>query len=276
MRVLVVPHSHYVCHHCYAAAPPFGIEVVKATAFSRPMMWYECWNKQGSAQQEDSPLGKKGGGQKHSHNPCRHAFHSKQKSTTAKGLPDNHTSPQRKVPSRASKADKIRKSEGKDLIRQWGSPHLDQMVDSTPVDMKLQLVEVGDDEDENVVPNLLLSAPNGAHNASLTSNTQTEDTLLSYADRNVAVDNTSSPEPLQVSQLRGKVVRDSTLHTEPTRTLLSPSPSRVASLGSMSPTESQIDLHTDEAFSFLDAYDLTSDLAEEDGWGRGQGRSYVA
>lgn len=216
--------------------------------------------------QNTSSPGGKGGGRKPFHSPHRDRSHSKQKTMTAEGLPGGNASPQRKVTSQAAKADKIRKSEGKDLIRQWGSPNPHQTANFPPVDMKLQLVEVGDDEDENAK---LLCGTSRGHDAGLTSDVQTEDGLLK--DKNTNVDCTSSLAPPQVAQLTGKIVQDSTPPSEPTRTSLSPNSSRVASLGSMSPTESQIDLQTDKAFSFLDDYDQPGDLAEEDGWGRQQG-----
>ena len=218
-------------------------------------------------QQNTSSPGGKGGGRKHFHSPHRDRSHSKQKTTTAEGLPAGHASPQRKVTSQAAKADKIRKSEGKDFIRQLGFPNPHQTANFPPVDMKLQLVEVGDDEDENTSPKLLCGTSQG-HDAGLASDAQTEEVLR---DKNTNVDCISSLAPPRVAQSTGKVVQDSTPPSEPTHTSLSPSSSRVASLGSMSPTESQIDLQTDRAFSFLDDYDQPSDLAEEDGWGWQQG-----
>lgn len=271
MLELLVKYSHYVCHHCYAAAPPFGIEVVKTTTFFRPLTWCEYWDQQGYVQQEDDPaLGRTGGAQKHFQSPRRHTYDNKQKRTGAESRPDDrHETPRRKAASRASKAEKIRKSEGKEFVRHLGTPHVDQAGDSPPVDMKLQLVEVGDDEDANVVSNPLC-ASNGPLNTSFTSNAQTDDTLLDDDSSSEALDDTSSPTP-QISQLSGRAEQDSTLLAGPVRTSLSPAPSFVASLQSMSPTESQIDLQTDRAFAFLDDYGFTTDLAEEDGWGRGQG-----
>lgn len=258
--------SHYLCHHCYAAAPPFGVEVVKATPFFRPMMWYERWNQQECVQQDASPPRRKGSGQKQAHSPHCSKSRGKQKSTADEGLPGSNASPKRKVPSQAAKAEKIRKSEGK-VMRQWGSPHQHQMANFPPVDMKLQLVEMGEDEDEVATPNPL-SASSGGHNTSLTSNAESEDALLKHGSTNVALDRTSSPALPQVVQLSGNVAQDSILSSDPACTSLSLSPS---SLGSLSPTESQIDLQTDRAFSFLEDYDLPSDLAEEDGWGQGVG-----
>ena len=236
------------------------------------MTWCEYWDQQGYVQQEDThAMGRAlaGDGQKHSQSPRRHTYHSKQKRTGVERQPDDqHETPRRKAHSRASKAEKIRKSEGKDFVRHWGTPHMDQSADS-PVDMKLQLVEVGDDEDDNIVSNPLFSEPNGPLDTSFTSNVQTEDTLLDDDSSSVAMEDTGSPAP-QVPQLSGRTEQGSTTLADSMRTSLSPVPSFVASLGSMSPTESQIDLQTDRAFAFLDEYGFTSDLAEEDGWGQGE------